>query len=65
MKKIINKLPKRFKWTLHNCIAHPLMELTYQLGFKNLSEKIHDSTIPYDDELKENLDSVMNPERDD
>lgn len=65
MKKFINKLPKRFKWTIHNVVAHPLMEITYQLGFIELSEQIHDSTIPTKDQLQENIDSIMNPERDD
>ena len=65
MKKFINKLPERFKWTIHNVIAHPLMEITYQLGFVTFSEKIHDSTIPTEDQLQENIDSIMNPERDD
>ena len=65
MKKFINKLPERFKWAIHNVIAHPLMEITYQLGFVNLSEKIHDSTLPTEDQLQENIDSIMNPERDD
>ena len=41
------------------------MEITYQLGFVNLSEKIHDSTLPTEDQLQENIDSIMNPERDD
>ena len=46
--KFINKLPKRFQWTIHNVIAHPLMELFYQLGFEDLSSKIHDMTVPND-----------------
>lgn len=47
--KFINNLPRRFQWTPHNLIAHPLMEILYQLGFYNLSEKIHDVTIPEKD----------------
>ena len=43
---MINKLPKRFQWTIHNLIAHPLMEILFQLGFKKLSELVHDSTVP-------------------
>jgi hypothetical protein len=65
MKKTINKLPQKFKWTLHNVVAHPLMEITHLLGFTNLSKKIHDSTCPDEIDLKENIDSIMNPERND
>ena len=46
MKTIINKLPKRFQWTIHNLIAHPLMEITHLLGFTELGNKLHDCTIP-------------------
>ena len=49
MKKIINKLPHRFQWTPHNLIAHPLMEILYQLGFYELSDKVHDLTTPEKD----------------
>lgn len=66
MKKIINLLPKKYKWTIHNLIAHPLMEICYQLGKESLSQKIHDCTVPDDEEdLQENIDRIMNPERDD
>ena len=43
---IIDKLPKRFQWTIHNLIAHPLMEILYQVGLEDLSSKVHDSTMP-------------------
>jgi len=46
MKKIINALPKKYQWTIHNLIAHPLMEIAFLLGRESLSQKIHDSTIP-------------------
>ncbi len=46
MKKIIDNLPKRFQWTIHNCIAHPLMEVAFQLGFNVLSAQIHEVTQP-------------------
>ena len=39
-------LPQRFQWTLHNVIAHPLSELVYQLGWEDLSHRIHDRTVP-------------------
>ena len=53
MKKLISKLPKRFQWTIHNVIAHPLMEILYQMGFKELSSKIHDSTTPKEEITKD------------
>ena len=40
------KLPVRFRWTLHNLIAHPLSEMAFQLGFTSFDEWIHDATIP-------------------
>lgn len=57
--KFINKLPRRFQWTIHNVIAHPLMELFYQLGFEDLSSKIHDMTVPneQDNQIDNSLSS--------
>ena len=43
---IIEKLPNRFKWTIHNLIAHPLSELLYQIGAEDLGNKVHDATLP-------------------
>ncbi len=42
----LGKLPERFKWTLHNLVAHPLSEVIFQLGLEGLSNRVHDSTIP-------------------
>lgn len=36
-------------WTVHNLIAHPLMEIVRLLSFgklHKLSNKIHDCTVP-------------------
>lgn len=38
----------RFKYTIHNCIAHPLMELFLLLGMNKLAVLIHDRTLPKD-----------------
>ena len=46
MRNIINKMPDRFKWTIHNIIAHPVSEVLFQLGFRNASNMIHDCTTP-------------------
>jgi len=42
------KLPPRWRWTLHNLIAHPLSEVLYQLGARDLSTAVHDRTAPAD-----------------
>ncbi len=46
LSKNLARLPHRWRWTLHNLIAHPLSELIYQFGFEDLSNRIHDATIP-------------------
>ena len=39
----------RFKYTIHNIIAHPLMEILHLIGFTELGNKIHDLTLPKED----------------
>jgi hypothetical protein len=46
MKKIISILPSRFKWSIHNLLAHPISEILFQIGFENLGNRLHDCTIP-------------------
>lgn len=46
MKKIISRLPERFRWTLHNVVAHPLSEVLFQLGFEDAGNRVHDATVP-------------------
>ena len=36
----------RFKWTIHNCIGHPVMEILYLIGLEEMAKKAHDFTIP-------------------
>ena len=48
MKTLINKLPRRFQFTIHNMIAHPLLEVFYQLGLSDLATWIHEETCPDD-----------------
>ena len=38
----------RFKYTIHNLIGHPLMEIFNILGLKKLSIWVHDITLPSD-----------------
>ena len=44
--KLLARLPERFQFTLHNVVAHPLQEILFQLGFRTLSDQIHDQTLP-------------------
>ena len=62
MKSLINNLPQRYRWTIHNLIAHPATEICYQTSvtlelvgnkiltlsnaLKLLEAVVHDSTIP-------------------
>ncbi len=46
IKRGVARLPDRYKWTLHNLIARPLSEVMYLFGFQNLSNRLHDATIP-------------------
>lgn len=46
MNKLINKLPNRFKYAVHNLVGHPLMEVCNWYGFYELAERIHDKTLP-------------------
>ena len=41
-----------FKYTIHNIIAHPLMEILHLIGFTKLGNKIHDLTLPREDKEK-------------
>jgi len=46
IQRMLARLPPRFRWSLHNLVAHPLSEIAYQLGAKTWSEKVHDMTVP-------------------
>lgn len=43
---LLSKLPKRFQWTLHNLVAHPLSEVLFQCGYEDLGNAVHDVTVP-------------------
>ncbi len=43
---LLARLPERFRWTLHNLIAHPLSEILFQVGLGSWGNFIHDWTIP-------------------
>lgn len=40
---------RRFAWTIHNMIAHPISEVLWQLGLREWSQRLHDSTVPRDE----------------
>lgn len=44
--EVLARLPERFRWTLHNLVAHPLSEVLYQLGARRTSDAVHDRTVP-------------------
>ena len=50
---IFNRVPERFKWTVHNIWGHRYSEILYLLGFEKLSNKVHDWTIPMHDTEQE------------
>lgn len=37
---------KKFRWSVHNILAHPIMEVCNILGYNDIGSKIHDITIP-------------------
>ena len=73
MSKFTLKVRQHFRWTFHNLIAHPLSEIFHLFGASDLSNKIHDSTLPKKldlvtlekEDLKNNIEDILNPERDD
>jgi hypothetical protein len=48
-KKLLKLLPERCRWTLHNVIGHPMLELLNQLGLNQLGAKFHNWTDPTED----------------
>jgi hypothetical protein len=46
MQRFLSILPDRFKWTVHNVIAHPFSELLFQVGLEKASNWLHDITVP-------------------
>ena len=37
---------KRFRYSFHNIVGHPLMEVLYVLGFHAAGSWVHDATLP-------------------
>ncbi len=49
------RLPERYRWALHNLVAHPVGELLYQVGqtfprleavLERVEGRLHDGTVP-------------------
>lgn len=47
MRDFVSRLG-RFRYTVHNLVAHPLMEVLHLVGLSDLGDKIHDATLPWD-----------------
>ena len=45
--RLIRKLPKKYHYTIHNVVGHPLMEVCHILNKNKWADKIHDLTLPY------------------
>ena len=44
--KLLGQLPDRFRWSLHNLVAHPVCELLHQAGLARAEEWLHSVTTP-------------------
>ena len=53
MRKFVSKLG-RFNYTIHNLIAHPMMEVLHLVGLTELGDRVHDATLPLQHEEDHN-----------
>lgn len=53
IKRLVHKMPKRFKWTIHHVFACPLSEVLHQLNFVDEAKNLYCWTQP-DEEDEEN-----------
>lgn len=49
MRSFVSRLG-RFSYTIHNVIAHPLMEILHLVGLSQWGDKVHDATLPIREE---------------
>ena len=56
MKTFLSKLGA-FNYTVHNLIAHPLMEILHLIGLTELGNKVHDMTLPTIHQQDHNTDN--------
>ena len=52
----MKKPASKFNYTIHNLIAHPLMEILHLIGFTELGNKIHDMTLPSERDTDEDIE---------
>jgi len=43
---LLARLPERWRYTIHNVVAHPVSEMLWQIGLKRLAAQVHDCTVP-------------------
>ena len=53
----MNKIKKHFEYTVHNILAHPLMELLHLFGFTKIGNALHDYTLPKTEQEEKTNDS--------
>lgn len=46
MRNLLARLPRRFRWSLHNLVGHPLSEILFLAGLPRLADEVHDRTVP-------------------
>ena len=46
--RLLGKLPRKYQWTVHNLLAHPLSEFLHLVGLTTASNICHDITVPSD-----------------
>ena len=46
IRELLSLLPERLRWMPHNCIAHPLSEVLWQVGARRMADWVHDVTVP-------------------
>ena len=44
--RLVDRLPVKFHWTIHNVVAHPIHEVLHLIGLHALADRIHDATLP-------------------
>lgn len=52
LKHLLADGDKMRSWFIHNFFAHPLMAMCNVFGFSSVGERIHNRTLPHEDEKK-------------
>jgi len=43
---LLARLPERWRYTIHNVVAHPVSEMLWQVGLTGWAQQVHDCTVP-------------------